>query len=794
MSDFLLTDERLNQKHWSDLRVEASPFRSAFEYAAIGMLLADTEGRCLAANHAFCEMLGYLEDELLQLNSTQIIQLDDLPQNTRFILQLIAGQIRSFRLEQRYLHKHGHVVWTQVSASLVRDDYGHPLYIIAQVQDITERKQVESAEREQRELAEALRDTIQALSTTRNLDELLDRVLENAHRIVPHDYGAILLINDEGEAYFARTRSRHQQTFDSNLLAARFSLSTTANLRLMAESGLPLLIPDVQSYPGWIGLPGWHWMRAYAGAPIQVGSHVIGFISFTAEQPQTFTAAHAERLKSLAQQTAIAIENVRLLQAERSKNEIAEALRETSAALNSTLNLAEVFDLILANAARVVPYDAINIMLLDDEDIATVVRSRGYDELGIGDWVRALKIPARTTYGLLDIMSTHQPYRVPDTWKDSRWVRLLESNWQRSYLGVPIRLKGNVVGFLNFDSATPHFFSAEQAVHARAFADQVALAIQNAQSYEAIQQHVRRLTLLHEVSVLVALAQTAPQLHQQIVRAARQLVDAETGALFLFDQRDQLVLAAVEGFPVTRLGQTIPLGRGINGRAAQLRQLLHIRDYGEFHDRLPIFEGLPVSGVAAVPLQWQERLVGTLCVINHQPRQFDENDLHVLNLFAALAAAALEQRRAMSEAQAREMEARSLSSRLANAQEEERIRIASVLHDSIGGQLTLIQKNTELLRDLLLPDIKEIAKQDTLPKELWQIHQQVASALDATLDGLQQVHQQVRHLAIDLNSKVLSEAGPDTGGSPTCRPAVCFHAVAHFAAHYGSRAAPAARG
>ncbi len=72
----------------------------------------------------------------------------------------------------------------------------------------------------------------------------------------------------------------------------------------------------------------------------------------------------------------------------------------------------------------------------------------------------------------------------------------------------------------------------------------------------------------------------------------------------------------------------------------------------------------------------------------------------MLNLFAALAAAALEQRRAMSEAQAREAEARSLSSRLANAQEEERTRIASLLHDAIGGQLTLIQKNTELLRTM----------------------------------------------------------------------------------------------
>ena len=118
-----------------------------------------------------------------------------------------------------------------------------------------------------------------------------------------------------------------------------------------------------------------------------------------------------------------------------------------------------------------------------------------------------------------------------------------------------------------------------------------------------------------------------------------------------------------------------------------------------------------------------------------------EDDLHVLNLFAALAAAALEQRRAMSEAQAREAEARSLSSRLTNAQEEERSRIASLLHDAIGGQLTLIQKNTELLRTMFP------AEEAAVPY------------LEANLDLLLRTHQQVRHLAMDLNSKALDELG-----------------------------------
>jgi PAS domain S-box-containing protein len=633
------------------------------------MVLADTDGRCLAANRAFCEIVGYTEDELLKLEFARLTHPDDLPENLRLGQQLITGEIDSFKYEKRYYHKQGRLIWALLSASLVRDDYGHPLYIISQIQDITERRQAECAERQQRELAEALRDAAQALSSTRNLDELLDRILQSAQRIVPHDVGAILLIDDQGGAYMARLRDDTGRTSEEAVSAVRFSVAETANLHVMAEFRRPLLIPDTDHFPGWIHLDNEPATHSYVGAPICIEDQVIGFITLRKVASDFFTREHAERLQALAHQAAIAIENTRSLEAERHKLDMAEALRETAAALNSTLDLDEVLDRILTSAAQVVPYDAINIMLFDEAGVATVVRSRGYEEFGIADWVRSLKMKVQETRGLLNIARTHQPYCVPDIWADPAWVGFPETRWQRSYIGAPIRLKGQVVGFLNFDSATPNFFTVEQARRAQAFADQVALATQNARSYAAIQQHVHRLTLLHQVSVDVALTQTTPQLHQQVVRAARQLVNADVGNLLLFDQRQHLVITAMEGASPTLLGRSVPIGRGINGRAAQLRQLQHISDYRQFDDRVPLFEQLMVSGVTAVPLIWQDRLVGTLCVINHLPRQFDEDDLHVLNLFAALAAAALEQRRAMSEVQAR-----SLSSHPANAQEEERSR------------------------------------------------------------------------------------------------------------------------
>ena len=265
--------------------------------------------------------------------------------------------------------------------------------------------------------------------------------------------------------------------------------------------------------------------------------------------------------------------------------------------------------------------------------------------------------------------------------------------------------------------------------------------MQNARSYEAIQRNVRRLTLLHQVGVDLAKTQTAPQLHQQLVRTAMLLVEADGGVLSLYDQVGHLTITALENVPAALLGRSIAVGHGISGRAAQLRQIQTTDDYAIFPDRVELFDRLTGRRGYTLPLIWQERLIGTLSVGCKASRRFTQEEVNTLDLFAALAAAALEQRRAMAEAQAREAEARSLSSRLTTAQEEERTRIAGLLHDSIGGQLTVIQKNSEALHHLLSED------------------EQAAAYLTSNLELLRQTHDQVRHLAMDLNAKALVDFG-----------------------------------
>ncbi|HEY9649651.1 MAG TPA: PAS domain S-box protein, partial [Coleofasciculaceae cyanobacterium] len=118
-------------------------FRSAFETAAVGMCLVSPEGRCLDANRSVCQLLGYSKQELLTLTWREITYPEDVETDLKLAQQLWDGEISSYQLEKRYLHKRGQIIWGLLSVSLIRDLRQNPLYFIGQLQDISDRKAAE---------------------------------------------------------------------------------------------------------------------------------------------------------------------------------------------------------------------------------------------------------------------------------------------------------------------------------------------------------------------------------------------------------------------------------------------------------------------------------------------------------------------------------------------------------------------------------------------------------------------------------------------------------------------------
>ena len=125
------------------LRESETRFRNVFDHAATGIAITDCEGRFVQCNAAYCVLTGYSQAELAERDFSSLIHPEDCEHNLGFIRQLLRGELPSFEIENRYVHKDSSFVWVHKHVSLLRDDRGRPMHIVALVTDTTQRKQIE---------------------------------------------------------------------------------------------------------------------------------------------------------------------------------------------------------------------------------------------------------------------------------------------------------------------------------------------------------------------------------------------------------------------------------------------------------------------------------------------------------------------------------------------------------------------------------------------------------------------------------------------------------------------------
>lgn len=217
--------------------------RNIFEKSAIGMTISYLGGRFHRVNQAFCSMTMYSEDELLAMNSDNITYLDDIESTSVAIENLIKGKFDYFKLEKRYIRSDGRTIWVNVTMTLVRSESLQPLYIISQIEDITEQKQTAMALRESEE-------------KYRNLTSSLP---VGVYRTTPQ--GKILFANDTvakmlgyesaNDLYYIDVFDTYAHRNDRFDYLNRFSLTSgdvAQEIRIMSKSGKELWLSD-QGHP-----------------------------------------------------------------------------------------------------------------------------------------------------------------------------------------------------------------------------------------------------------------------------------------------------------------------------------------------------------------------------------------------------------------------------------------------------------------------------------------------------------------------------------------------------------------
>ena len=145
----VLVEER--KRATEELGESEGKFRSVFRDAGMGMAIVSPGGSFLAGNDAFCKFIGYTEKELLGKTVQSVTHPDDWPMFSQLLDQALTDGASFQGVEKRCLHKSGKVLHAECSGSLIRDAGGKALYFVAEVQDITERKQAEQTLRESEE-------------------------------------------------------------------------------------------------------------------------------------------------------------------------------------------------------------------------------------------------------------------------------------------------------------------------------------------------------------------------------------------------------------------------------------------------------------------------------------------------------------------------------------------------------------------------------------------------------------------------------------------------------------------
>jgi PAS domain S-box-containing protein len=166
------------------IRQGKQQLEDTFEQGAAGMAHSELDGRWIRVNQTYCDIVGYTKEDMLKMHFRDFTHPEDLELDMRQLRRTLDGEITHYSFEKRYIHRLGHVVWVHLTISLVRAANGQPSYLIAVVQDISDRKKTEQALRTSEHLLRQAHGIAGLASWRADLSTLRFVTLAGSHRLL----------------------------------------------------------------------------------------------------------------------------------------------------------------------------------------------------------------------------------------------------------------------------------------------------------------------------------------------------------------------------------------------------------------------------------------------------------------------------------------------------------------------------------------------------------------------------------------------------------------------------------
>jgi PAS domain S-box-containing protein len=286
-------------------------FRSISEQAVMGILIV-RDGKIIYANNAVTEITKHPLATLLAWEPrhyTNFIHPDDLPKFAAVLQRHTADKEPTIlgHTEFRAYTRDRDLIWLeQFSRSIMYE--GQPA-VLSMIVDITNRKQVEEARKQQRTFMEVLLDTAVALSSTLRSEKLVEHIFQSMQRMVPYDTATILQQVDE-EFFDVLARFGYPDERD---YGRRHPMKRFKYIRNVLETGQMVIVPDARSDPDFVNHPEHlESMASYLLVPMSLDGKTTGVLTLGSRTAEFFTTRDAQYLQIFAQQAGLALRNAQL--------------------------------------------------------------------------------------------------------------------------------------------------------------------------------------------------------------------------------------------------------------------------------------------------------------------------------------------------------------------------------------------------------------------------------------------------------------------------------------------------
>ena len=310
------------------------------------------------------------------------------------------------------------------------------------------------------------------------LDELLAALLDRAREMLNGDTCAILLLDDEQQELVARAAVGIEEEVEQGVripLGGGFAGKVAADAR-------PVILDDVDHAHMLNPILHQKGIKSLLGVPLLVRGRVVGVLHVGTLVPRKFTVDDVDLLQLAAERAAIAIDHARAYESEHSARRRLEDVQAVTDAALAHLELDELLNVLLPRIRAILHTDTCAVLLLDEERQELVARAA----LGIEEEVeQGVRVPLGRGFAGR-VAARAEPMIIDDLDKADVWNPILRQKGIKSMLGVPLLVRGDVIGVLHVGTLTPRKFVRGDVELLSLVAERVALATERAQLHEQV--------------------------------------------------------------------------------------------------------------------------------------------------------------------------------------------------------------------------------------------------------------------------------------------------------------------